>query len=580
MDGSAKVPVPARAGMKRSAPDTASGDVGKRLRLGGRYWRVEPDLARSLPWCSLCDEGLVQKHLCKDTRHATCVECRDKLLAYGYGCPQCRKPPAKRKTRRHKDRTLHEGQAFLRQTVRVRCLECQSWEGPIVQAAQHGAHCGEREHACRWQHDGCAWTGWQDDLEPHEEQCQWRAVICPLPGCGQQIPLCQQEAHSAACDYRPARHGALVTTAGKLQQLERLHQLCQQGVLLDKGQDEARLQLTQCFPLLYEAVANAVPAGSGDSEAACPWQCGFRTTMARMDAHYAHCPRYLVTCTFCPHRLTRAELGEHLQTCEDRPVSCPRGCGAAGLRARDISATGLHARECRVLSCTDCQALLRCEPGVNPDFVRAVHRAGCSSRPVRCHWCFGLHPRDRFEPLSAACRERLAGWKPLFRGQPLVLNPAATGPVYTTEAGRENAIFIRLSGPWLQTQGACDKEDVNLTPGLRFVWKGLPCSVEFSYQNDQLGFVLESSSPGCQTMRFAASLCQEDGQLLEELGTVRKKARQAYELAAAGDRPEPRLKLEDGATDWTPLHSLNALGSQNSASPAVVLYLDRKSCRA
>lgn len=595
---------PAAAGPSAAAQET------EELRIGKRLWRVRTADARMLPKCSVCLYSLAQSTLCRQLQHAVCPECRPRILASAQACVQCRLPFEDEPARDIQDRSLRQMQQPLLESVMVDCMACNSWSGPITEVDRHRAVCSEALSPCSW--PGCEWTGLDDKLEAHAAQCGWQPVSCALSGCGTRIPLCQKDDHEAVCDYRPARLGALVTDARTLQQIDSLCQWRWKGAALTRAEvDETQLweevlpAMVRCLSLVAGSVRTAVPAGSRHSLATCAWDCGFRTTMERLEAHYAHCPRMPVKCSWCPQQLPRSELHEHMARCEDRQVSCPRGCRAAGLRARDVAPGGLHASRCRIqnLTCDSCQQSLLCPDDVRPEFVFEQHKSHCKGIPVGCDWCLGSHFRDRLGRASALCRTRLESRLAQFRGQPLVLHSKACGPVYVTRPGVDNPIFIRLSGEGLAHVIACHESVDNLTPRLDFVWNGMPCFLRLGYSPGGRGhgfsFQIMDRSRSLVEQRgntkvwFAASLREDDGTLLEELGSVKKtrweekwqemgaaiKRQRAQLPVASCDRPEPRIKLSHGYTEPTWIHSFNVLGSGDGAGRTFLLHLDTGSCR-
>ena len=576
-------PSPVRPGSERPLPSRgAEDDWTEEIRIGKRLWRIKKADADRLPRCSVCLYSLAQSSLCSDVTHALCPECLPRILGSRTDCVECRQPFENETTRAIQDRSLRQTQRALLDKVFAQCTVCERWSGRLSEVDRHSARCGEKQPSCQW--EGCDWVGVADRLAGHVLQCSWRPVACSLPGCDVRIPLRHKEDHEAACDYRPARFGALGSTVGSLRQLEELNQWCLNGRLSGGAwsqkalQEEVLPRLERSVPLLYEAVRTAVPAGSTDSEAVCPWECGFRTTVNWMSAHYPHCPRALVKCDYCPARMPRSALAEHVAGCDDRPVSCPQGCGQQGLRARDITATGIHLSQCRTLTCDDCHIRLPWPQGHNRDFIINKHKEDCGGTPRHCDWCFASHPKAGFSRASALCRDRLPDLAPFWRGQRLVLHPAAHGPVYVVREDQDDQVFVRLSGEALWAAVMNQRTwEINLTPGLRLVWNGLSCSVSCICSCGVFTFTLVNHSAQGQNGHFAACLRKADGSLVEELGSFPAgKAGRGQDESA---RPEPQVILKKGKTEEIPLHSLNALVGQASERAAVVLHLATHSCR-
>ena len=597
MDGSTQAgrlsgPAGAMAQPPAGPPAQAPAGDERRIRLGGRYWTAKKTEAAPLRSCAICLEGLARHHLCEDTRHAVCAECKLVQLGRTAACHICRQPFQQPELRRLQDQTLRQGLSLLLEAVVVRCTECTTWSGPLAEVGTHVEQCSKQLHGCSWRARGCDWRGLQDDLDAHALVCRWRPVACSLPGCSAEVPLCRKQEHEVSCEYAPACLGMLETNRRTLGQLKDLHQFYQQeaGRLerLPSPDLRARLQETApLFSLLYRTVDQAAPARLS-SEETCPWGCGFGASLQRMEDHYAHCPHQPVVCDFCPQRLPRQELNLHLPVCDNRPAACPRGCGAR-VSARDI-ATGWHDALCTIVVCDACQRRLPNIYRRHADLILDDHRSECSRRPVDCIWCFEDHPFDVFDQESAACRARAQAAGAFYDYRPLFLHPGASGTVYIKQPGQTDPVFLRLPRRGLlRLASAVDAPAGAWQNRLGFVWNDLSCRLRVRYEEPRFLVQIRCDSHQACGLAARAILRRSDGGELQRMGTVIPPGLFSGwgKLVGSSLTSEPQLTFQTlpdacgptSATEEAAFYLGNVTDEDEGPDEAFLLHLETLGCR-
>ena len=542
--------------------------------FGGRYWILAVADAQKLALCPICYEGVARHVLCPDIRHAVCIRCQSNLLQGPGICQSCRAPFETEDEQQVLEKTLREQQQASLEAVVVRCVDC-SWSGPLAGVEQHGTTCWPRMSFCRWNHGGCDWQGLRDDQASHEAACRWQPVTCTLPGCGASMPLWQKSEHERACGDRPMALAGIVITAGQMNAFDSIYRLCGDDSLLNdepasvQRREETLPSIMLAFRLAYDAARTAPQPAPVVRESDCLWGCDYRAPMEQMKAHYATCPRLEVRCSFCDWSMPRSRLAGHMVDCEDKPAACPRGCGAPGLRARDITDAGAHSAECsRRLICDDCHDPVTTDQGVWNAFARfsrEQHKPLCSAQAVRCHWCLDRHPGFDFQARSALCQKRQPSRLILFRNMPLELDPQSNGPVYISRERGDQAVFIWLSTDGIVAQKKRREGEIDMTPSLHFSWNGMPCSLTFGpHETRHFCFALKTQSPREPQMRLAAYLRRRDGTLLEGLGGGWR----------FGSSSEPQILLQNGSTDSIGLSALYRAINADKPDHAFLLHLD------
>ena len=330
----------------------------------------------------------------------------------------------------------------------------------------------------------------------HEAQCDWRLVPCSHRSCAAQMPRCQRQEHESHCPQRPVRLGSLATVEAIRLRMESLQLFCQMRAVegLERLPEAAvRDQLTEVvalWPLLYQAVQ----AAGENKVMPCGWRCGFEASARQLEVHYGHCPLAPVNCPHCAQGIARHESVQHRLICDHKPVSCPEGCGARGLRALDIS-LGLHQRSCSAvvrsgLLCSWCRQQLPA------DRLRQHERVFCHQRPTHCPWCLASHQASAFERESRICRLARAD-DATFAGHRLIPHPESIGPVYIRPGARSTvdnlfrSVFIKFPGRlFLEAMTGSGPAMENLTPRLAFAWSGVYCRWEMSYLEEEVCYAV------------------------------------------------------------------------------------------
>lgn len=478
-------PAPAMAGTKRPPVSQPASPQRVLVSLERHQWYVHKLIENQVTPCCICQEKLGCHSLCAKIAHRVCRECQHQLLQNeDPECPLCRRPLRSPAIRSAVDSCLEE----TRHDLQIDCAECDNWSGALDAIGTHIPLCGQRDHHCVYADNGCQWTGLLENKQTHEQHCDWFPVHCSHSGCQETVFRATQDAHEASCGYRPASLGALVdTNARTLQQLDNLRQFYQQDASNLAGQAPVELrtrvlETVTLFPLLYDAVEAGIPARL---EQTCPWDCGFRASREQLDNHYPHCPQFPLSCEFCSLQVARSRLVAHMESCEDKTVTCPQSCGQEGLRIRDL-ASGAHQRS-------------------------------CSSRELACGWCMNIHPPVSFQQISLHCRFNLPD-TPIIDNEPLNLAPNACGAVYVKERDTEGPVYIRLPAAILQRELGPLSTGRNLTQGLSFLWQGLSCELQVSYSAARRCFCVRmattaGSFPSGQAVW--AALYDSNGLLLE-----------------------------------------------------------------
>ncbi|MCY4471972.1 MAG: hypothetical protein OXC07_04020, partial [Kistimonas sp.] len=390
------------------------------------------------------------------------------------------------------------------------CVECDNWKGPATRVAEHIEVCGQREHSCPQARYGCDWKGTASALRLHEPDCEWVPKACSHPGCQETVFSATQKAHEESCGHRPVSLGALMTTAAEEQRLRELTQFYRYNASaleqLTPSQLRERVQQSaELLPRLYDAVEAAVPADIMEN---CPWGCGFHSPRSLMEGHYPHCQKLPVDCPFCDVKILRETLEIHTGLCDDRLVSCPRGCNARGLRFLDIE-NGAHERTCpeALIPCPDCITNM-------PRRELAQHQQGCLVRPLPCSWCMRTHTAMHFEQESDACRRRCPA-NPQLPGPPAVgqydLMPACTafGAVYVQPERGYRSVFIYLPAAAMREEMGPHATGRNLTEAVSFLWEEEAFSqVAVRYVPEERCFTVGVSTalPFGNDMEFEAKL--------------------------------------------------------------------------
>ena len=570
-----------------------------RIRFCGRYWTVSVANSEQLPLCPICYEGIANRLVCRDFRHAVCAECRPEMLQRFRSCQTCRAVLNRTGESEALEQELQKSQRAVLEAVVARCVDCQLWSGPLADVEQHTSSCAPSMAACRWQLDGCDWHGLQDDQASHEAACRWQLVTCTLPGCDRRIPLWRKEGHEERCGDRQLAFGGTEIAARQLHDFNQLYRQCEDDSLLREGpgaeqrREEALVSLMEAFRLSYDAARAAQPPRPAVRLSECRWGCDYRASMEQMSDHYAECPRLEIQCSFCRTKVRRSGLAWHMAQCEDRPVDCPRDCGQPGLRARDIAPTGSHTKECRRrISCEDCHQTLFAVEDVWESVASCAlekHKPLCTAHPVRCDWCFGCHPRPQFQQQSELCRQRLAPlcmyvWR-LPNGVDLVPDQKAQGPVYIAREGGDQTVFVQLTTRALVAEAKRQDCAKNMTPHLRFSFNGMPCSLELSCdQWGRFNFILKTDSASRPQVSLAAYLRRDDGTLLEKLGqggscseaTAWPSMAAASRYAAPMARSSLNIALKNGCTGTTRLDSLSDAIGKRWPPSAFFLHLDAR----
>ena len=538
-------PGPSATASGTGTQQSGATDDKEEIRIYGHNWRLGRAAVRRLYLCCVCSEAAAERTLCGQTSHAVCAACFTEMnLHHIRSCPCCREPFLASGRRTFHDSILKQHQSrMLRDAASIDCAQCRQWSGVEDGMERHAQQCGARLHPCPWSDAGCQWRGLQEQLQAHSYRCDWRPVICSLHGCQAQIPLRQRQEHEARCAYRPARPGLPDTDVHWGPPLRNiLRQSFEQpfdgseALSLSGGfaREQLRVSLVSVLAFGFHGENPAdtmfmdaeamLMAGEddGDNAASCRWGCGFRAGWAQMLAHNADCPLFPVSCRFCPQTLARADLSDHMENCPDRPALCPLGCAQSGLRVRDME-DGSHARVCdanRPLVCSRCDSILPACPYRLRFRMLSEHLQACPRRPVACRWCLGCHPYGGFDTIEAGCRAWLEANAPVLEGRPLVLQSGAPGPVYVRSRGEDDAVFIYLPRQTLEAELANGTSAPvrNLTENLRFVWNGMSCALDFFCG----AFFQASFRVRAATLDFhltvSASLRLDDGTLIERCG--------------------------------------------------------------
>ncbi|MCY4471461.1 MAG: hypothetical protein OXC07_01380 [Kistimonas sp.] len=569
----------------QTEPCTGDAEADEEISIYGHNWLLRKADVKRLVGCVICRGAAAERSLCLTTEHSVCALCFAQLDIFG-SCTLCSTPIFDEQWRTFHDAILKQRQSSaLQDMAPIRCADCRVWSGVEDGMKQHARQCRPQVRWCTWL--GCSWNGLPEQQPEHDRVCDWRPVKCSQEGCEEQFPLCYRQEHEAGCEYQPATLGMLQIRLGRRRQFDSLHQSCQQPAESLAGLTRAELrerlqQMASLFSSLYEAVREQSPAepAAVDSLTDCPWGCGFRAPPVLMSDHRSLCPRLPKDCYFCPATVLRADLGEHLGSCPDRPVSCPRGCGKPDVRARDIE-NGVHLRVCPVPECDACHALLPNPYGWHPFEVVADHEDACPARPASCLWCCDSHPVAQFAQLAADCRTRLEAAVPCFEGRPLFLHPRSSGPVYVKDLEQDNPVFIRLpQQALLVRQKSADDPYWNLTGHLRFVWSGMHCSLDLRYIPSRFCFTLVSTTPVPGGV-LSASLRRADGTLVERLGTVQKPGLLSWVKWPGAQPGTPQLNFTPSVhyekqweTEAVYVNAVNEIEREAPENTAFLLHLE------
>jgi len=414
------------------------------------------------------------------------------------------------------------------------CMECQKrvpgQDGHCPQcltAGESPAHLETRSAMMR-------------SLQAHAElQC----VECRWSGSLEQI-----EAHISQCAQRESACASLPVQQNSIQEM------------VDSA-IQRRLQELQGLSLL--AGFRLQPSSTGEPREQCKWGCQVRHTVQLIELHYEFCPSAPVNCTYCLQQFPRQDLEKHRQRCEQRPVSCPHGCRAEGLRLWEMI-SGKHEKLCPEVE-VPC-GLPGCRSVVKNKYLEHHRTTDCFVRKKRCHFCLkpGLVNAVGIPHMScrAAFRYPESPYTTFSFGSHFVsAQDGADGAVYTEKTTGDDPVYIKLPVPRLCAEMAAGHRlGECMTPGMRFKWGDMQCNLDMKYNGPDLCF---SVSVSCQqsvnsiTGRTAqARLYDQNGSVIEELG----------DKDMALDDSSNRLTVH--GTDWHPvrIRALNSIKTSQAAN--------------
>ncbi|MCY4471490.1 MAG: hypothetical protein OXC07_01535 [Kistimonas sp.] len=267
---------------------------------------------------------------------------------------------------------------------------------------------------------------------------------------------------------------------------------------------------------MHNTQASMPASASGYSIAcdiACDRGCGFRRSNdGAVRTHRGACPRGWDTGLDCDKQIKHDQRASHKALCRRRTVSCTWGCAAPQLRSQDVTAN-YHAFVCpkRPVLCQYCQGMFA--HNILKEHIAIV----CPQRPVACKWCLDRHPFRLYPAMSQNCRQKLTDPVTL-NGQTLQLHPYAQGPVYVSQQGSDDPVFIKMPGALLARERPTSLSS-NRTCDLHVKWAGRSCSLQTKYDHNKDSFCVSVDAPQrFTTPGLKAQLLAGNGSLLQKWG--------------------------------------------------------------
>lgn len=227
--------------------------------------------------------------------------------------------------------------------------------------------CSNLEVQCPNVYNGCKQSCLRGGVPLHVKVCPFQQMVCNNSGCSASIIRRQQADHNLTCPYFEIQctSCSLFVPRGRL----RSHQnaTCT-GTLVSCPNYPCRLCLTRGELEEHEKVCPfkptrcphadcqmVVPRNQLDShrnrcqdrEVYCSQHCGSVYTQREEERHRSMCPGVVIACGHrgCYHRCRRADMSEHEEYCDQRPMHCPR-C----YKGMVLSMALHHIRSCPALT--------------------------------------------------------------------------------------------------------------------------------------------------------------------------------------------------------------------------------------
>ena len=322
--------------------------------------------------CMICMKILSEPHLTECCGQHFCKSCLENWLKRNPTyptCPHCRKENPKHILNKGREREIKELEIYCKNNQagcqwkgrledfgthqsgclhnEVKCAGC----GQVVRRREMNSHlqkeCPSRQYECK--HCKQHRDTYRAITKPggHYETCPNSPVKCPLE-CGKTVQRKDMQNHISGgeCQIGSTLHRTTDCTNGCGQQM--------------KGKDLSEHLRNECLLRMYKCE-----------------HCGYEKTYLAVTNHYKACNNYPLQCLIgCGAAITRKDVTAHQNECPHIKISCPKGCGAAIMR-KDVTA---HQNECPHIK-------ISCPKGCGAAIMRkdvTAHQNECPHVKISC----------------------------------------------------------------------------------------------------------------------------------------------------------------------------------------------------